>query len=690
MDYVFKPKEWHLPGNKKVVAIAQARMGSTRLPGKVMMPLVDKPVLQWVVDALNKVKEIDEVVLATSTLSQDDVIQNYALEHGIICFRGSEADVLDRFYQCAVQRKADIVIRVTCDCPFLDSNVIAEVIRLRETADVGYASNIDPPSYPDGLDIECFTMEALSAAWSEATRPSDRDCVPQYIVRNRHRFGHVNLRAPLPGLEKERWVLDTAEDYKFCCELAAYLPSSFNYLDILRVLDRFPDLRKINASGIRNERFFEAINTEKLPPRTFENSNALSQRTMERVPFGAQTFSKSYLQFPPGRAPLYVSHADGARIFDVDGNDYVDLVNAILPVVLGYRDPEVDRAIRNQLDNGISFSLATRLEAEHAELMAKHIPCAEMTKLGKSGTDVTTAAIRLARHYTKRNRIIMTGYHGWADWSMCATDRDAGIPASTKQYSDRLQYGDYDRFNANLNDDVAAVIVEADDNPAFLRWLRMMCDKFGIVLIFDEVITGFRYSMGGAQRYWNVTPDLATFGKAMANGMPLAALCGRKSIMSTMSPPDNIFYSGTMFGETLSIAASIATINKLEREKVPIHLRRIGAEIFVEVDRLIAKHDLDRAIKLTGQHPRMMIECMDTCGATANQIKTLFMQQMIQNGVLVINSHNVSFSMGQAEINRVVSAYDATFGVMAEVLRKGDIAERICTENLYIWPLRKQ
>jgi glutamate-1-semialdehyde 2,1-aminomutase len=234
------------------------------------------------------------------------------------------------------------------------------------------------------------------------------------------------------------------------------------------------------------------------------------------------------------------------------------------------------------------------------------------------------------------------------------------------------------------------VIVEPDDDPAFLRWLRQMCDKFGIVLIFDEVITGFRYSLGGAQRYWNVTPDLATFGKAMANGMPLAALSGRKHIMSTLSPPDNIFYSGTMFGETLSIAASLATIKKLDREKVPIHLRRIGAEIYVEADRLIGKYDLDRAISLTGQHPRMMINFKDTDGATSNQIKSLFMQQMIQNGVLVINSHNVSFAMGQDEINRVVSAYDATLGELSDALKKGDIASRIGTENLYIWPLRKQ
>lgn len=674
---------------KKVVAIAQARMGSTRLPGKVMMPLGGQPVLQWVVDALQRVKEIDEVVIATSILTQDDVIQDYCLDRGIICYRGSESDVLERFYECAQARKADIVLRLTCDCPFLDSNVVAEVIRLREIDNADYASNISPPTYPDGLDVECFTFDALAGAYQGADRPSDRDCVTQFIIRNRHTYRAVNLRAPLPGLVKERWVLDTAEDYKFACELMAYLPKSFTYLDILRRLDTYPDLRKINGAGVRNERFFDAIHTEKLPPRTFKNSDDLFKRAVDRIPFGAQTFSKSYLQFPPGRSPLYVSHGDGARIFDVDGNDYVDLVNAILPVVLGYRDPDVDEAIHRQLDSGISFSLATALEAELAELMAHHIPCAEMVKFGKSGTDVTTAAIRLARHYTKRNRVIMTGYHGWADWSMCVTDRDAGIPAGTKQYSDRLQYGDYDRFNANLGDDVAAVIVEPDDNPAFLRWLRMTCDKFGIVLIFDEVITGFRYSMGGAQRYWSVTPDLATFGKAMGNGMPISALAGKRNIMSTMQPPDNIFYSGTMFGETLSIAAAIATIKKLERFKVPIHLRRVGAEIYVEADKLIAKYDLDRAIKLTGQHPRMMIEFRD-CEATTNQLKSLFMQQMIQNGVLVINSHNVSFAMDQPEIKRITSAYDATLSVMADALRAGDIASRIGTENLYIWPVRKQ
>src|SRR5712671_457286 len=218
----------------RTIAICQARMGSTRLPGKVLANLNGKAVLQWTVDAVRKADGIDEVVVATSTLPADDVIARYCAMNRINCFRGSEADVLDRFYQCAIAYAAEVILRLTCDCPFLDPHVITEVVRLRALKEADYASNIDPPTYPDGLDVECFSFAALSAAWREATRPSDRDCVPQFISRNRHRFHAVNLTCPLPGLVKERWVLDTEDDYKFCVHLAAHLKQDTppTYLDI--------------------------------------------------------------------------------------------------------------------------------------------------------------------------------------------------------------------------------------------------------------------------------------------------------------------------------------------------------------------------------------------------------------------------------------------------------------------------
>jgi glutamate-1-semialdehyde aminotransferase/spore coat polysaccharide biosynthesis protein SpsF (cytidylyltransferase family) len=680
----------------KILAIAQARMGSTRMPGKVMHVLgtaLDRaPMLRWTIAALNRVPEIDNVVLATSDHPYDNVIADYCFVQGIACFRGSETDVLDRFYQCAMKYRPDAVIRVTCDCPFLDSDVISQVIRLKIATGADYVSNIDPPTYPDGLDVECFSFSALAAAHAEAVRASDRDCVPQYIVRNRHRFTAATLRCPLPGLEKERWVVDTANDMRFAEEIAKRLDGTIDQpslLNILRILDAEPELRKINGDGIRNERFFAHVHSEELPrERSYAASQALLQRSCSVIPFGSQTFSKSHLQFPPGRAPLYVTHGDGARIFDVDGNDYVDLVNAILPVILGYRDQDVDDAIRHQIDRGISFSLATPLEYELAELLKRHIPCAEMAKFGKSGTDVTSAAIRLARACTDRDRIIMTGYHGWADWSMAPTDRNLGIPGAVQALSTRLDYGDYDAFEKHLNNTIAAVIVEPDSNPEFLHWLKNKCDSVGAILIFDEIITGFRWSMGGAQKFFGITPDLATFGKAMGNGMPISALVGSARLMKKMQPPDNIFYSGTMFGETLSLAAAIATIKKLDRLRVPRQLWTIGQSLAAAVQALIISTGVSGVVHLNGWKIRNTLSFSDYGSISANKIRTLFMQEMSRNGVLIINAHNLSYAIGAPELARITTAYAETFMAIKNAMTANNIDNLIGEEAPIVAPLR--
>lgn len=656
----------------KTIAIAQARMGSTRVPGKVMRDLCGFPVLRWTINALRMAPGIDEIVLATSTLPADDAIYEYCIKNGIAAFRGSEEDVLDRYYQCAKEFGADIILRLTCDCPFLDPAVIGEVIRLRKITNADYACNVDPPTYPDGLDVEVFTFDALEAAWKEATRPSDRDTVTQFISRNRTRFKAANLTCPLPGLAKERWVLDTEDDWEFCKAVAISMVFQENgeqyncstYLKILEILDRKPELRLLNGTGVRNERFFSGLAEEALPARSYAVSTAMLRRARAVIPFGAQTFSKSHIQFPAGDHPLYVTHADGARIFDVDGNDYVDLVSAILPVVLGYRDPDVDEAIRRQLDRGISFSLATELEVELAETLCRLIPCAEMVKFGKSGTDVTTAAVRLARAYTGRDLVAVGGYHGWADWSMAVTDRNLGIPSRVAANSLLLPYGNVEALE-RLTIDVAAVIVEPNDNPVYLRELRRVCDTLGIVLIFDEIITGFRYDLGGAQKLWGVTPDLATFGKAMANGMPLSAIVGRRDIMKLMEPPNNIFYSGTMFGETLSLAASIATIAKMEREPVIDHLWSTGGSLAGIARAAIHAWKLEGIVRIKGAPPRQILEFND------NKVRTLFLQGMAENGVLIINSHNVSYAHRGPELTRIAKAYEETCSLIRCALDNG-------------------
>lgn len=665
----------------KTVAIAQARMGSTRVPGKVMRELIDLPVFAWTVGALENATGIDQIVVATTDLPADDVIVDYCAEMEIECFRGSETDVLDRFYQCAQKYDADIILRLTCDCPLLDPAVVSEVIRLRQVTGADYASNVSPPTYPDGLDVEVFTFDALAAAHAEATRPSDRDTVTQYISRNRHRFKVVNAVCPIPGLAKERWVLDTEDDWKFMealFERIAILGDGIapSYLSVLQLLDEFPALRKINSSGVRNERFYAAMAEEPVDGRSYKASSRLLARTKAVIPFGAQTFSKSHLQFPEGSCPLYATHGDGSRIFDVDGNDYVDLVGAILPVVLGYRDPDVDEAVREQLNNGISFSLATELEAELAEKLCQIIPCAEMVKFGKSGTDVTTAAIRLARAYSGRNVVLMSGYHGWSDWSMGPTNRDLGIPKAIKALSARIPYGDFDGTTAVLNKysgTVACVIVEPNDDKNYLTFLREECDRRDIVLIFDEIITGFRYALGGAQELLGVTPDLATFGKAMGNGMPISALVGNRDIMQMMQPPNNIFYSGTMFGETLSIAAALATIEKMEREPVIDHLWTMGLKMSAVAANRIREWGLTEHISIGGYAPRRTLTFSGTEHATADQVRTMFLSGMADSGVLIINSHNISYAHNGNDLAILRRAYDTTCGYIRCMIDNGGV-----------------
>ena len=387
------------------------------------------------------------------------------------------------------------------------------------------------------------------------------------------------------------------------------------------------------------------------------------------------------MQFPPGAAPLFLTHGDGGRVYDVDGNDYVDLVSALLPDVLGYRDPDVDLAIRRQLTRGISFSLPTILETELAERLVKHVPCAEMVRFGKNGTDATSAAVRLARAATKRDRLMLLGYHGWQDWYIGATTRNLGVPAAVSALSHLAPYGDLEAIETLFKKhpgEFAAVMLEpmntAEPPSGYLKGLKELAHRHGALLIFDEIITGFRWSIGGAQARYGVTPDLACFGKAMGNGMPISAVVGPADIMRLM---EDIFYSGTFGGETLSLAAAIATIDKIEKEKVTDRLWSTGADLKAQALARIAKAGLSEAVGLVGAAPWAILTFKDHAKASKEAIKTLFLREMIAAGVLINASHNVCFAHNAADVARVLAAYDHALAILREALDRGDIERRL-------------
>ncbi len=660
----------------RTVCIIQARMSSTRLPGKVLADLGDKPVLSWVTRACQAAVGIDDVVVATTTKSADDPIGLWGELNGVTVIRGAEGDVLDRYMLVAETTQGDTFLRVTADEPFIDPRVISEVVALRKRAGVDYCSNVYPRTYPDGLDVECFTRAALEAAHKEATRPIDRECVTTWIARNARRFPSACVINPIPGMEPERWVLDTKEDYFFCKKIVSRWPwdrGPPSQMDILDILDKEPDIRQLNGGGephtMMNERFYQALADEPLYRRSYSTSRKMLKRAEETIPLGAQTFSKSKLQYPK-EAPLFLTHGQGGLVWDVDGNEYVDLVGGLLPIVLGYRDPDVDAAIRAQLSKGISFSLATDLEYKLAEKLKEIIPCADMTRFGKNGTDVTQAAVRLARHCTGRDRVLSSGYHGWSD-TFVANDpvRNSGVPNSVGLLTANFRYGDIIEARRYLDTkDFACCIVEPETDKVFLKLLRTACNATGTLLIFDEIITGFRLDMGGAQKLYGITPDLATFGKAMGNGMPISALVGKRKYMEQMV---DICFSGTFFGETLSLAAALATIEKMQRENVISKLQFLHSALQSSVDLPF--------MEISG--PLSRIKFLDISSLygqfSKEDIKTLWMQEMIAYGVLVIGSHNFSFAHTKNDIVRILKAYEAAADTIIKAMNKNDIKKRI-------------
>lgn len=666
----------------RTVAIVQARMSSTRLPGKVLRKIGDQPAIHHVLSRVARAKHVDAVWLACSDAPGDDPLADYAKRQGFAVFRGDEDDVLGRYAAAAAQAQAATVVRITGDCPMIDPGVVDRALERFRAGGVDYVSNTLQRSYPDGLDVEVFSRAALDRAAREAKDPFLREHVTPYIhghFRDRLPAGDFRVAQIVHGADFHhlRWTLDDADDLEFLRRLMPRLPQGFDWMDAVSLLTREPNLMRINSGHIINEASARALSGG---GRSFAKSDALFERAAAVVPMASQTFSKSHEQWVKGASPLFLDHGRGAHVWDVDGNKYVDHVLGLLPIVLGYRDPDVDLAIATQLEKGIVFSLASPLEAELAEILRKHIPCAEMTRFGKNGSDGTTAAVRLARACTGRDKVIVCGYHGWHDWYIGTTTRRIGVPAAVQTLSLSLPFGDADAVEATLKrepDGYAALVLEpaggADPGP-FLARLRSLCDRYGVLLVFDEIVSGFRIGLGGAQKHYGVVPDLGCFGKAMANGMPISAVVGRAALMRRM---EDIFFSGTFGGEALSLAAAIATIGKLERDDVPARLWAAGDRLVAETSRILARERMDGFVKIVGEGwwPRFAVV---EPPVDPILLQSLMRQEFVARGLLLAASFNLCLAHDeQGVFDETVKSLDGAFAAVRAALDDANPAGRL-------------
>ena len=390
----------------------------------------------------------------------------------------------------------------------------------------------------------------------------------------------------------------------------------------------------------------------------YQASQELLTRAEKTVPLGSQTFSKSRLSFPYGASPFLLDRGKGARVWDVDNNSYLDFINGLLCISLGYQDQDVDTAVKKQMSSGVSFSLPHRLEMEVAEMLVELIPCAEQVRFGKNGSDVTSAAVRLSRAYTGREHIAVCGYHGWHDWYIGSTSRNLGVPKSTKALTHNFTYNDISSLEAIFSSHpgkIAAVILEPMSlqfpKPGFLAKVKELAHKNGTLLIFDEIITGFRLDLKGAQHLFGITPDLATFGKGVANGYPLSAIVGRKDIMTLM---EDIFFSGTFGGETLSLAAAKATISKMQNSHVIEHIHQLGHRL----QQGLAEHTRSNGFFSFTGHPAWTGLCIaDGRNYTSIELKSLFLQEMFKRGILIGGTHNLSYAHQAGDIDQLIAAY---------------------------------
>lgn len=406
-------------------------------------------------------------------------------------------------------------------------------------------------------------------------------------------------------------------------------------------------------------------------------SDALYARALELIPSQTQTLAKGAGQYVRGVAPKFVSHASGAHLWDVDGNEYIDYNMGIGPISLGYAYPRVDEAIRAQLDRGITYSLVHPLEVEVAEQLRDIIPNAEMVRYSKSGNDVTSAAVRLARAYTGRNTVLCCGYHGWHDWYIATTDRSRGIPQATRDLTFTINYNDIESVIASLDSDTACVILEpvvfdAPENN-FLHELKAACERNGTLLIFDEMWTGFRLALGGAQEFFGVKADLACFSKAIANGMPLSVLTGRADVMRLCE--EDVFFYTTFGGEALSLAAAKATIEEMRERQVQQYLFAQGRRIKTALTGMLQEFDMPY-VECKGYDCRSIVT-FDASAGNPLHLKSFVQQELIRHGILWSGFHNMSFSHSDADIEHTIAVYREVMPMLKAAVETGTVEAQL-------------
>lgn len=409
-------------------------------------------------------------------------------------------------------------------------------------------------------------------------------------------------------------------------------------------------------------------------------SEELFDRAVKVIPGGVNSPVRAY--GPIGMAPRFIDRADGCYIYDVEGNEYVDYIDSWGPMILGHNFPEVKESVLKACEKGLSFGCATAIEVEMAEFICDHIPHVDMVRMVNSGTEAVMSAVRVARGFTGKNKIIKFAgcYHGHSDAMLVSAGSgvmtsgvpdSAGVPKGCTEDTMTAVYNDLDSVRALMEQadgKTAAVIVEAvganmgvvPPKKGFLEGLRKLCDEFGALLIFDEVITGFRLAFGGAAEYFGVTPDLVTYGKIIGAGMPVGAYGGRREIMELVSPVGKVYQAGTLSGNPIAMAAGLTQLKYLyEHPEVYTELEKKGEKLYGGMEKILAEKGLSYHVNHVASLGSLFFteqEVVDYTSAKSADIKAFseYFKGMLAQGIHLAPSQFEAMFLSVAHTDEVI------------------------------------
>lgn len=657
----------------RVVAIVQARMGSTRLPNKVMKTMGSKPMIELLLSRLALAREVDQIVLATSIHPANKPLVDCVQRLGYPVVQGSEEDVLGRFVLAGQDQAADVVVRITGDCPLVDPGLVDLAVQRFFASKVDYLSNTVTPTYPDGLDVEVFTFRSLKQANKETQKSFDREHVTPYM-RAPRRFQVSDMRHG-EDLSHLRWTVDESADFEVVEHVFQHFSPrvDFTWREVLDLQRKHPERFSHNQHLIRNEG--AAMGT----------GQKLWQRAKQVIPGGNMLLSKRAEMFLPEQWPAYFSKAKGCTVWDMDGKAYTDMsIMGIGTNILGYGHPEVDAAVQQTVAAGNMSTFNCPEEVYLAEKLVELHPWADMARLARSGGEANAVAIRIARAASGKDKVAVCGYHGWHDWYLSANLGDDeslsghllpglepnGVPQNLRGTVFPFNYNNYAELVALVDaHDIGVIKMEVVRNQGpednFLQKVRQLATDRGIVLIFDECTSGFRQTLGGLHKLYGVEPDMAMFGKALGNGYAITATIGRRDVMEAAQ---STFISSTFWTERIGPSAALKTLEVMERVQSWDTITHTGLEIRNGWQCLADKHGLD--IEHWGL-PALTGFTFRSPHALA--YKTLITQEMLSKGYLAGNSVYVCTEHTPEVLLGFFDALDPVFGLIKECENGRDV-----------------